>query len=95
MLWIMLRIRLLTIEQRQRLVALGDDLEQLWDDPRSPANLKKRILRTVPEEVIADTTDDPPSLHLKLHCVAGSHTQLTVPKNKTGYHNHINSQVTS
>jgi hypothetical protein len=41
MLWIMLRIRLLTIEQRQRLVVLGDDLEQLWDDPRSPANLKK------------------------------------------------------
>jgi hypothetical protein len=95
MLWIMLRIRLLTIEQRQRLVALGDDLEQLRDDPRSPASLKKRILRTVPEEVIADTTDDPPSLHLKLHCVAGSHTQLTVPKNKTGYHNHINSQITN
>ena len=48
----------LTIEQCQRLRALGDDLEQLWDDPRSPANLKKRILRTVLEEVIGDTTDD-------------------------------------
>jgi hypothetical protein len=32
----------------------------------SPATLKKRILRTVLQEVIADTTDDPPSVHLKL-----------------------------
>jgi len=42
--------------------------------------------------VIADTTDDPPSVHLKLHWAGGSHTELTVPKNRTGYHNHINSQ---
>jgi len=39
-----------------------------------------------------DTTDDPPSVHLKLHWAGGSHTELTVPKNRTGYHNHINSQ---
>ena len=43
----------LTAEQRQQLLALGDDLEQLWDHPRSPVTLKKRILRTVLQEVIA------------------------------------------
>jgi hypothetical protein len=57
----------LTAEQRQQLLALGDDLEQLWDHPHSPATLKKRILRTVLQEMTADTTDDPPSVHLKLH----------------------------
>jgi hypothetical protein len=57
----------LTAEQRQQLLALDDDLEQLWDHPRSPVTLKKRILRTVLQEVIADTTDDPPSVRLKLH----------------------------
>jgi hypothetical protein len=31
-------------------------------------------------------------VHLKLHWAGGSHTELTVPKNRTGYHNHINSQ---
>ncbi len=82
----------LTAEQRQQLLALGDDLKQLWDHPRSPVTLKKRILRTVPQEVVANTTDDPPSVHLKLHWAGGSHTELTVPKNRTGYHNHINSQ---
>lgn len=82
----------LTIEQRQQLLTLGDDLEQLWDHPRSPAALKKRILRTVLQEVIADTTDDPPSVHLKLHWAGGSHTELIVRKNRTGYHNHVNSE---
>jgi hypothetical protein len=82
----------LTVEQRQRLLTLGDDLERLWDHPRSAAALKKRILRTVLHEVIADTTDDPPSVHLKLHWAGDPHTELTVRKNRTGYHNHINSE---
>lgn len=56
----------LTAEQPPQLPALGDDLEQLWDHPRSPATLKKRILRTVLQVVVASTTDDPPSVHLKL-----------------------------
>ena len=76
----------------QQLLALGDDLEQLWDHPRSPVTLKKRILRTVLQEVIADTTDDPPSVRLKLHWAGGSYTELIVPKNRIGCHNHINSQ---
>jgi hypothetical protein len=82
----------LTAAQRQQLLALGDDLEQLWDHPRSPVTLKKRILRTVLQEAIADTTDNPPSVRLKLHWAGGSHTELTVSKNRTGRHNHINSQ---
>jgi len=79
-------------EQREQLLALGDDLEQLWDHPNSPVTLKKRILRAVLQEIVADTTDGPPTVHLKLHWIGGSHTELTVRKNKTGYHNHINSE---
>jgi DNA invertase Pin-like site-specific DNA recombinase len=78
--------------QHERLLALGDDLDRLWDDPRSPVTLKKRILRTVLQEIIVDTTDDPPAVNLKLHWAGGSHTELTVRKNRTGYHNHINSE---
>ncbi len=79
-------------QQREQLLALGDDLEQLWDHPDASPTLKKRILRTVLQEVIADTTDDPPAVHLKLHWVGGSHTELTVRKNRTGFHNLINSE---
>lgn len=82
----------ITPPQREQLLALGDDLEQLWDHPDASVTLKKRILRTVLQEIVADTTDDPPTVHLKLHWVGGSHTELTVRKNKVGYHNHINSE---
>jgi hypothetical protein len=64
----------LTPEQRAQLLALGDDLERLWDHPNAPMALKKRILRTVLEEVVADTTNEPPTVHLKLHWAGGSHT---------------------
>jgi hypothetical protein len=57
----------LTTEQKNNLVTLGDDLERLRDQQDSPVTVKKRILRTVLEEVVADTTDDPPTVYLKLH----------------------------
>lgn len=82
----------LTPEQRDQLLTLGDDLERLWDHPDAPVALKKRILRTVLEEAVADTTSDPPAVHLKLHWAGGTHMELTVRKNRTGYHNHINSK---
>jgi hypothetical protein len=49
-------------------------------------------MRGAKRKIVADTTDDPPIVHLKLHWIGGSHTELTVRKNKTGYHNHINSE---
>jgi hypothetical protein len=47
-------------EQRQQLLTLGEDLEQLWDHQACPVSLKKRILRTVLKEIIATETGDPP-----------------------------------
>ena len=46
----------LTHEQRAQLLSLGDDLDRAWDNPQAPITLKKRILRTVLQEIIADTT---------------------------------------
>ncbi len=82
----------LTPEPREQLFALGEDLQRLWDHPDAPMTLKKRILRTVLEEVVADSTEQPGTVHLKLQWAGGSHTELTVRKNKTGYHNHINPE---
>ena len=68
-------------------------LEQLWDHPRLTDVLEEtHPAEPCLQEVIADTTDDPPTVHLKLHWAGGSHTELTVRKNKTGYHNHVNSE---
>ena len=62
--------------------AMGQPACDVRDRPHSPTTLKKRILRTVLQEVIADT-DDPPSVR-KLHGAEGSHTELTVRKQPDG-----------
>ena len=75
-------------EQRQRLLHLGQDLTALWQQAATPVVLKKRILRTVLREIIVDVTGEPAQITMKLHWVGGSHTDLTVAKNRSGMHRH-------
>jgi hypothetical protein len=48
--------------------------------------LKKRLLRTVLEEIVVNISDDPPRLQLRLHWCGGVHTELVIAKNTTGRH---------
>jgi DNA invertase Pin-like site-specific DNA recombinase len=73
-------------DETARLVELGEDLETLWSHPDASVKLKKRILRTVLEEIVAEVDEERSSIQLRLHWVGGVHTQLTVSKNKTGGH---------
>jgi len=74
-------------DMRARLLDLGDDLEFAWNHPSAPITLKKRIIRTVIREIVADVTTDPPEILLWIHWYGGAHTYLKVRKNKTGVHN--------
>jgi len=78
--------RPVTEGERARLSELGRDLEAAWNHPAASPSLKKRILRTVLVEVVADIADDPPRIELKLHWAGGVHTSLSVGKNRTGRH---------
>ena len=73
-------------EQRELLMALGRDVELLWNDKDAPVELKKRILRTLLREVVVDLNEDHPEILMKLHWSGGVHTELRVPKNRTGQH---------
>jgi hypothetical protein len=48
--------------------------------------LKKRILRTVLNEIVVNVADDPPRNLLSLHWSGGVHTQLSLPRNRSGQH---------
>lgn len=72
--------------ERSRLLELGRDLPSLWAHPATEPALKKRLLRTVLEEIVVNVSVEPPRLHLRLHWVGGVHTELTVAKNATGRH---------
>jgi len=75
--------------QRERVLALGTDLLSLWQHPAAPVELKKRILRTVLEEIVVNNSDDPPQHVLQLHWKGGVHTELRVARNGTGQHRRV------
>jgi DNA invertase Pin-like site-specific DNA recombinase len=71
---------------QEKLLILGHDLRAAWNHPAATPVLKKRILRTVLEEVIVDRTEDPPAVRLTLHWAGGVHTEHHAARNRTGRH---------
>jgi hypothetical protein len=83
----------LTDAERERLLALGADLTELWRHPGASAETRKRILRTVIKEIIVHVQSD--HLQLLLHWHGGDHTILKVRKNTAGKHRFVtNADVT-
>jgi len=68
---------------REEFLALGHDVRQLWDHPESPPEFKKRILRTVLKEIMANSVGD--TIRLVLHWQGGDHTELTLQKTRIGH----------
>ncbi|MDE0449473.1 MAG: recombinase family protein [Spirochaetaceae bacterium] len=71
-------------EDKERLLALGGDLETVWEHPGATAETRKRILRAVLEEIVATSVED--CIELLLHWRGGDHTRLSVARNRTGQH---------
>jgi excisionase family DNA binding protein len=82
----------ITEAERVEILALGTDLPRLWTHPAASAATRKRILRTVLEEIVV--TVEPGRLRLKLHWKGGDHTALEVVKNRTGQHRWKTSTTT-
>jgi len=74
----------LTEEQREGLQRLAEDLPALWNHPQAPAQMKKRILRSVLEEIVISDDGDKRYHLMVLHWKGGVHSELQVPRNTTG-----------
>ena len=72
--------------ERHRLLQLGTNLRETWHHPAAPMELKKRILRTVIEEIVADVDESNKEIAFRIHWVGGVHSPLRIPKNRTGGH---------
>lgn len=66
------------------LAHLASDLEDVWSDPASDIRLKKRIVRTLVEEIVADVEEEHRAIVLVIHWKGGVHTELRVPKRPSG-----------
>ena len=74
----------LSSAERDRLLALGADLDTAWTHPSATTQTRKRIMRAVIEEIVVKLAAE--HIELLLHWRGGDHTRLTVPRNRTGQH---------
>jgi hypothetical protein len=67
--------------------SLTGDQPTVWADPTTDARLKKRIVRTLINEVIADIEPQASEIVLVLHWAGGVHTELRLPRRRRGQRN--------
>ncbi len=84
----------LSESQRLELLKLGQDLPLLWNHECASAELKKRILRTVLEEIVIGDDADRTHHLLVLHWKGGVHTELSVVRTRPGK-KHCETSVTA
>ena len=73
--------------------ALADDLEAVWSAPTTDARLKKRIVRTVIHEAIADLDDAAAEIVIIIHWMGGAHTEHRLPRRRRGQRNATSADI--
>lgn len=72
---------------------LAQDLKSVWTAPETDARLKKRIVRTVIHEALADLDDETAEIVLTIHWMGGAHTELRLPRRRRGQRNSTSSDI--
>jgi hypothetical protein len=75
------------------LVTLAADLKSVWTAPTTDARLKKRIVRTMIHEVIADIDTDAAEIVLLIYWVGGVHTEIRMPRRRRGQRTSTSADV--
>ena len=80
-----MRVRQVSPATREEFAALAGDLEAVWNHPNTDARLKKRIVRTLIEEVVVDVDGQADEIVAVVHWKGGVHTELRIPRRRRGY----------
>src|SRR4051812_34847640 len=72
---------------------LAEDLQTVWSAPTTDARLKKRIVRTVIQEAVADLDDATAEIVLTIHWVGGAHTEHRLPRRRRGQRNSTSAKI--
>ena len=63
----------------------------VWQHPSAPEALKKRMLRTVLQDIMLNATQEPPEHIVHVHWHGGVHTELRVARHTAGKHGRATS----
>ena len=75
------------------LALLGADLKAVWSAPTTDARLKKRIVRTLIQEVVADIDDEASEIVIVVHWTGGVHSEIRLPKRRRGQRNSTSADI--
>ncbi len=75
------------------LATLASDLKAVWTAPSTDARLKKRIVRTVVQEVVADIDPEAAEIMLVVHWTGGVHSEMRLPRRRRGQRNSTSANV--
>jgi hypothetical protein len=75
------------------LASLATDLKTVWTAPTTDARLKKRIVRTLIQEVVADIDLDAAEIVLVVHWIGGVHSEMRLPRRRRGQRNSTSADV--
>ena len=75
------------------LATLASDLKAVWTAPSTDARLKKRIVRTVIQEVVADIDPEAAEITLVVHWTGGVHSEMRLPRRRRGQRNSTSADV--
>ncbi|MCV9941275.1 recombinase family protein [Boseaceae bacterium BT-24-1] len=72
---------------------LASNLQTVWSAPTTDARLKKRIVRILINEVVADIDDAMAEIVLIVHWAGGAHSQMRLPKRRRGQRNSTSTDI--
>jgi DNA invertase Pin-like site-specific DNA recombinase len=73
--------------------SLTEDLKSVWSAPTADARLKKRIVRMLIEEVVADIDAEAGEIILLIHWSGGVHSELRLPRRRRGQRNATSQDI--
>ncbi|MGY3619255.1 recombinase family protein [Bradyrhizobium sp. USDA 10063] len=72
---------------------LGANLETVWSAPTTDSRLKKRIVRTLIHEVVADIDDTTSEIVIVVHWSGGVHSEIRLPKRRRGQRSSTSADI--
>jgi DNA invertase Pin-like site-specific DNA recombinase len=72
---------------------LAADLKTVWSATTTDARLKKRIVSTLIQEIVADIDDAAAEIVLIVHWIGGLHSEIRLPRRRRGQRNSTSADV--
>jgi DNA invertase Pin-like site-specific DNA recombinase len=88
------RVRSAHVDAGQ-LLDLAADLPRVWHDLQTDMRLKKRIVRTLVEEILVDLNPKRDVVQAVIHWKGGVHSTRGIRKRRSGQHRHVADEQTA